>query len=128
MISRLSARRGHDDPRHLADRSACTARGVSRLSSSPSNRAPIVRPSTATKAHRAERQAAPERAHRPFLGLARAVYQLVRADPDDLTVQLPLQPRSQGFAHPGWNQEVEVLAQRRLHDGGGDDMVRRLLQ
>ena len=41
-----------------AARRACTARGVSRLSSSPSSKTPIVRPSTATKTLRAERQAA----------------------------------------------------------------------
>ena len=57
-LGRVGAVAGdHDDARHAGRRAACcTARGVSRRSSSPSSSAPIVRPSTDTNTLSAERQ------------------------------------------------------------------------
>ena len=71
---------------------------------------------------------APQRTHRPVLRLARAVHQLMRADPDRAAVDLSLQARSQRLAHQGRNRELKALAQGRLDDGGGDDVMGRLLQ
>ena len=95
-------------------RSVCTARGVSRLSSSPSRRAPIVRPSTDTNTLKAERQDArlSTRTARS-LGLASTVDQLVQSGTSVRRCRPFPRDRTPWFGCCGWHRATPGRALSR---------------
>ncbi len=112
-----------------AVRSDWTARGVSRLSSSPSSKAPMVRPSTATKTLSADRQAA-RRSARTAQSSGLLEPCTSWCEPA-LTSRPPIWPfdaRAHGFAHIRWNFEPQALRHGRLDNGRRHDVLRCLLE
>ena len=109
-------------------RSICTACGVSRLSSSPSSSAPVVRPSTDTNTLSAERQEARRSTRAAQSSGLRAMHQLVGSGADLAARDPPFQPGAHGLAMCSGSSSTRPLAQGSLHDCRRDHVVRGLLQ